>query len=272
MRRMLMAVSVFLAACATPEVVVRQGEGWREVQAGSGTAVQVTATDQKTLGVLATTHADARVRAQASERLTDPAALSQVARRESDVSIRKAAVARVLDPELLGEIGRTDADPSVRQAAAERAEVLIPLEARHPEYKYWSNSRTGSWVALSGEVKSGSSRTPVQLTRRLVGTWGEKIILEQEVAPKGQALKSMLAHAGSLQGRRDEGSEDVEIAGRRIPCRWARQVVQRDDVIIRCRVWLNDGIPGGLARLEIEESPEGRPLRTLLASATQWQR
>ncbi len=60
------------------------------------------------------------------------------------------------------------------------------------------------------------------------------------------------------------------MGGRRMECRWTSYVAERERTIIRVKVWFRDEIPGGIARMLIEESPEGAPLRALTAVAVSW--
>lgn len=54
-----------------------------------------------------------------------------------------------------------------------------------------------------------------------------------------------------------EGDEVLEIAGRRVSCRWNERTVELQGRRIRFRAWLSDQIPGGLARTETRV--EGNP-------------
>lgn len=278
MQRILVAATLFGAACAAAPQVVREGEGWRELQEGSGTRIEITTGDQALLAKLATTHEDGRVRAEAAARVTDQVALGRIARSEKDPAVRKMIVERLIDPDVLLEVARSDGDSGVRAIAAARAKNLIKIGPQHADYKSWQAARPGAWVVLSADVKESAAKVPFQITRKCLGAVGDKIVLEQRVTPEGDRLadrvRSMLSHLnpGSGRPRQDEGQDSVEIGGRRLQCRWVRLTQQRDDTIVRIRCWFQDEIPGGVARMDIEEAPEGAPLRTMIALASSWQR
>src|SRR5436190_13905105 len=106
-------------SCAQPQVV-KEGAGWREVQASTGqpTTVEVTTDDPQQLAAIARTNADPRLREAALARIDDPAVISEVARGDAESKVRAAAVGRVFDRAVLASITQNDKDESVRAAAA----------------------------------------------------------------------------------------------------------------------------------------------------------
>jgi hypothetical protein len=275
-RWLIALLAISLAACA--DKVVQQGEGWREIESKEPgkTQVEVTTDDPRVLAELARTSADLRVRADAQRKLTDPAVLAEIAHREQDPSLRRLVVARLNDEAVLKEIAASDADPKVQQVAAARAEMLKSIDARHPEFASWSGCRPGTWVKMKVELKVNGTRSTVEIVRTLLECRPEKAILEQRVVSTGRGPQGMaqdlLSRFDVAYGRKVEDDGDLALQGRTVKCKWVRYNFQRGGDIAQVRRWLHEDVPGGVARIDMEVSPEGQPLSQLTAVAQSWEK
>jgi hypothetical protein len=65
----------------------------------------------------------------------------------------------------------------------------------------------------------------------------------------------------------EEGQESLLIAGREIPCRWTRRVMETVAGRITFKTWHSDLIPGGVARFEaqVEGQPERNSTTTVVS-------
>src|SRR5262245_2450656 len=141
----LAALLLISAGCSSAKVV-REGKGWREVEAKNSTVIEMMTDDPDVLADLAKTAPDSRVRTEAALRVKDSAVLAQVIRTEQDPAIRRTLVGRLIDVGVLRDLAKNDPDPAVRDAAAARAQMLRTVDARHPEYAGWAGCKPGSWV------------------------------------------------------------------------------------------------------------------------------
>jgi hypothetical protein len=269
-----LALLLLSAACSAPQVV-KEGPGWREVQAsGSTTAIEVTTTDPQELATIARTHADPRLRESAAGRLEDPAVLSEIARGDSEARVRAAAVSRLSDRAVLSFVAQNDKDESVRAAAAERRDLVRFVGPGHPEHAGWKGRAPGTWVRLRAELKLGERTATVDVLRTLVRSGTSGSLLEQREATTRRALqgtvKDMLERTDFPAGMRQDGEDSAEVGGRRLPCRTVLWSGQYGRVIARIKFWLSEEVPGGVARVDVEESPEGEPIRYLRARVIQW--
>ncbi len=64
----------------------------------------------------------------------------------------------------------------------------------------------------------------------------------------------------------------MQLRGRTMKCKWVRHNFQRGGDIAQVRRWMNTDVPGGVVRIDMEVSPEGRPLSSLTAVAIAWER
>src|SRR5262245_22988186 len=129
----LAVVLLFAAGCASAKVV-REGKGWREVEAKDSTVIEMMTDDPDVLADLAKTAPDSRVRTEAALRVKDSTVLAEVVRKEQDPAIRRTLVGRLTDPAVLKDIAANDPDAAVKEAAAARADMLRVINARHPEF------------------------------------------------------------------------------------------------------------------------------------------
>lgn len=275
MVRFPVAALLLLAACAQAQVV-NQGEGWREVQASGSTttSVELTTDDPAKLAGIARSHPDPRLRAAAVAKIGDPVVLAEVARKDADPAIRKAAIERVSDKAALAVIAQNDTDEGVRAAAAERRDLVRFVRPGHPEHAGWASRAPGSWIRLRAELKVGEQSATTDVLRTVTGVAPSGVSMEQRDASSRRALsgtvKDMLDRADFPSGAKQEGEDQAEIGGRKVACHTVLWSGQYGRVIARVKYWISDQVPGGIARVDIEESPEGEPLRYLRVRVQQW--
>jgi hypothetical protein len=271
-----LAAALLVAAGCAPKKVVREGKGWREVEAQDSTVIEMMTDDPDVLADLAKTAPDARVRTEAMMRVKDSAVLAEVVRKEQDPALRRTIVGRLTDPAVLKDIAAGDPDASVKETAAVRARMLRTVDARHPEYANWSGCRPGAWVKLRVDLKIDGGRSSFELVRTLLECGADRVILEQKVVATGKGPEGtagdLLSRFDVAFGRKVEDDGDLHFQGRTVKCTWVRHNFQRGGDIAQIRRWLRDEVPGGVARIDLEVSPEGHPLSSLTAVATVWER
>jgi hypothetical protein len=269
---------LLLALGCTTGKVLREGKGWREVEGkDSGKSViEMMTDDPGVLADLAKTAPDARVRAEALLRVKDPGVLAEMVRIEADPAVRLSVVGRLSDEKVLKDLAQNDRDDTVRQAAAARADVLKTVDARHPEYAGWASCKPGTWVRLKVDMRISDSRSTVEIVRTLLECAPEKVILEQKVVSTGRGpqgiCRDLLTRFDVAYGRKVEDDGDLTLQGRTMKCRWVRHNFQRGGDVAQIRRWMREEVPGGVARIDMEVSPEGQPLSYLTATATAWER
>jgi hypothetical protein len=268
------AFLLLILGCASAKVV-REGKGWREVEAkDSGTVIEMMTDDPAVLADLAKSAPDARVRTEALLRVKDPALLAEMVRKEQDASVRRTVVGRLVDEKVLRDLAQNDPDDVVKQFASARADLLRTVDARHPEYASWSACKPGTWVKLRVDLKVNDARYQTEIVRTLLECTPERAVLEQKVTATGKgaqgSVRDLLGRFDVAYGRKVEDEGELNFQGRATRCRWVRYNFQRGGDVAQVRRWLRDEVPGGVARLDLEVSPEGQPLTNLTALATSW--
>lgn len=272
--RCLALLVVPLAACAAPQVV-RDGPGWREVRVSEKeTRFELTSPDPQAAAEIVRSHPDPALRAAALDRVSDPDVVARAARADADPGVRRRAVGRTVDRAVLAEVAGKDADPAIRALAAERRDLIRWVPARSPQHAGWASRAVGSWVRYRVELSQGTERRSITIQRTLAAVGPAGAVLEQRDVATGKALQGRVAElldrAAAPVGRRTESLESVELKGRRTECPTALVSGQFGSVIARVKTWRADEVPGGLARIDVEESPEGFPLRSIHAVAADW--
>lgn len=270
------AFLLLIVGCSTAKVV-RQGNGWREVEAkDSGTVIEMMTDDPAVLADLAKSAPDARVRTEALLRVKDSAVLAEMVRKEQDASVRRTVVGRLVDERVLKDLAQNDPDDVVKQFAAARVEILRTVDAGHPEFANWAACKPGTWVKFRIDLRMDGNRYATEVVRTLLECTPERVILEQKVVATGKgpqgSIRDLFGRFDVAYGRKVEDDGDFTFQGRTTRCRWIRYNFQRGGDVAQVRRWLRDEVPGGVARLDLEVSPEGQPLASLTALATAWGR
>lgn len=270
-----LAVLVAAAGCTTAKVV-REGNGWKETEAKDGkTEITITSSDPKVLAEIAKTHADARIRGQAQAKIVDPAALPDIVKVEKDAALRRKMVERLTDEALLKSLAKSDPDAGIQQTAAARADMLRTVDPKHPEFAGWTGYKPGTWVRWKVEVKTLGEKSQVEIVRTLLECCPERVVIEQKLAGNGKALQGVprefLTRFDVAYGRKVEDEGTMQLQGKPVKAKWVRHNFQRGGDVAQVRRWINADVPGGVARIDMEVSPEGQPLSSLMAVATSWE-
>lgn len=271
-----LAFLLLLAAGCAQTKVVREGKGWREVEAKDSTVIEMMTDDPVVLADLAKTAPDARVRTEALLRVKDSAVLAEVVRKEQDPAIRRSIVGRLTDPAVLKDIAANDLDAAVKETAAARAQMLRTVDARHPEFAGWSGCKPGAWVKLRIDLRINGSKSSVEIVRTLLESGPDRAVIEQKMVATGRGpegvVGDLLGRFDVAFGRKVEDDGDLVLQGRTVKCRWVRHNFQRGGDVAQIRRWLRDEVPGGVARIDLDVTPEGHALSTITATATSWER
>lgn len=266
-----------LAAC-TPAKVIREGNGWREVESKNAgpTVIEMMTDDPGVLADLAKSAPDARVRTEALLRVKDSAVLADMVRKEQDASVRRTITGRLVDEKILRDLAQNDPDDVVKQFAANRLDILRTIDSKHPEYVSWLSSKPGTWVKFKVDLRVNDSRSSVEIVRTLLECTTDRAIFEQKVVPTGKGLQGIagdvLRRFDVAFGRKVEDDADFAFQGRTVKAHWVRYNFQRGGDVAQVRRWLRDEVPGGVGRIDLEVSPEGQPLSMMTAVATAWGR
>jgi hypothetical protein len=146
------------------------------------------------------------------------------------------------------------------------------------EYKRWSECKAGSWVTFNATVTDAEGKKrEFELTNKLVEITPEKIVIETTETEGGKAkTPSKKDHAAKVEkkaespGERKDGEEEIEVAGKKLKCKWESYKSEGKGDVVEVKDWFNDEVPGKMVRHEIKKSgPKGF---THLLVAAKWEK
>jgi len=156
--------------------------------------------------------------------------------------------------------------------------ALLPLllQAKdNPEFGYWSEHKTGSWVKLKLEVDAQGAKIVVEAHHTLLEIGADKVVVEQKnkVTANGQAQPESTEKEEIFKDKdknpvtvEKEGDEEIEVAGKKMKCHWI-DGSQKDGT--KVKFWLSKEIPGGIAKGEVSGGELPGPMKM---SATSWEK
>ncbi len=152
-------------------------------------------------------------------------------------------------------------------------------KVRNPDYERWAGFAPGSYSVFEGYQEMGGVRHRIRMTAKLVSKHEDRLVVERTYVPLdgGQVEPSRVQHfmveaminpaehpLTSPNSKITELSpETITIGGQALSCR-ARNVQANGDFPeygqgVSARVWQNDSLPGGMARVWLKSRKGDQP-------------
>ncbi len=154
----------------------------------------------------------------------------------------------------------------------------------NPAYRRWADSAPGSWVTLTLEGDTAGYKSRAEMTTTLKEINEKEAVIEQktvailmgertEQPPHKDSIPAKVAKEppDPAAPKPEEGEEEIEVAGKKLKCRWVRLVTEKGGVKVTTRSWYASEIPGGLARMETTTEGAAAPSIVKMA-ATAWEK
>jgi hypothetical protein len=144
------------------------------------------------------------------------------------------------------------------------AAALLPvlLQAKdNPEFTYWAEHKTGSWVKLKMEMEAQGAKVVVEQKNK-VSVNGAA---QPEASEKEEIFKDKDKDKNPLTIEK-EGDEEIEAGGKKLKCHWI-EGTQKDKT--KAKFWLHKDIPGGIAK---GEASGGELPGKMTMTATSWEK
>ncbi len=162
-----------------------------------------------------------------------------------------------------------------RSGEPSSAAAMVP----NPDYQRWATLNPGASVTIEGYQEIDGAREQVRVIARLVSKHQDRLLVERSYTPSGGAegqparvqqfmvearinpaehpLTSPTAKISELP------AETITIAGKAFNCRvnsvQAAGSFPEYGEGVSARLWRNDSLPGGMARVWLKSSKDGRP-------------
>jgi hypothetical protein len=155
--------------------------------------------------------------------------------------------------------------------------LLITLQEEkidNPEYRRWASCAAGSWVTTKSDMTLNGVRSVSDITKTLKEVGKDFLMIEEThtintggTLVLGEPTKTKILARVPISWAPEkitrEGSEEIEIDGKKLVCRWEQRGSEPFS-----RIWLSDEIPGGIAKSVF--TVNGVP--TISRVVTKWER
>jgi len=130
--------------------------------------------------------------------------------------------------------------------------LLTLQEAENPDYKRWASFKVGSWVKFKSEIENGGNKMalPLETTMTILELDDKQVVIEEVTlntlqpkdSPKQEKAKKRTSKATLKQkdGEIKEVDEEIEVAGKKLPCHWTEVTGGSGSV----KTWVSPEVPG----------------------------
>ena len=134
----------------------------------------------------------------------------------------------------------------------------------NPAYKLWASFKASAMVKTEMNTTAGEMKTQIEQTQTLKEVTPEKAVVEVKMAmimagnKTEMPVNSMEIPAkiekGKIAAKPDvevkEGTEEIEVAGKKMQCKWTETRMKQGEMTITSKVWTAPQIPGSMAKME----------------------
>jgi pimeloyl-ACP methyl ester carboxylesterase len=169
--------------------------------------------------------------------------------------------------------------PLIMAGMAQRVQVASTSgKVRNPDYERWSRFSPGAFVTFEGYQEIGNVKQPLRVTARLVSKHADRLVIERTYVPVGgpnvpSRVQEFLVDAEIPPAEHpltspnakvtEEGTETLTIEGIPLPCRvralQAAGSFPEYGQGVAAKVYLNDALPGGMARVWLRSNKGNQP-------------
>jgi hypothetical protein len=139
--------------------------------------------------------------------------------------------------------------------------LCLALQAHdNLEWPYWKSMKVGSTATYKLDMTQGGQAMEGQMVRTLKEISAEKAVLEHKmkITVSGQTVEPP-AETEEVKPKEEkqekitkEGTEEIEVAGKKLKCRYLETEKEEDGQKIVSKVWAHDSIPGGIAKADVK--------------------
>ena len=130
-------------------------------------------------------------------------------------------------------------------------------EVDNPQFKYWSSCKPGSWVKMKMEMEMAGKKAESETIHKLleikdgiavIEVSGKTKMGEKEFPLPAQKQEIKAKESADKIKIEKEGEEEIEVAGKKLQCRWFEVTSKSGDKESKSKVWMSMDIPGGMAK------------------------
>lgn len=163
----------------------------------------------------------------------------------------------------------------------------------NPEFAQWSKYKPGTSVTLKNTTEAMNVKSESLITTKLVEVGTDKLVVEvtfvmtfngmeikqppmkrdvpkQIVLPKGTPKFDPKDPKQKFDGKMEEGTETLKIAGGEFKAKWSKTTFEAGGNKIETKTWMSDDIPGGV--LKSETTTSGTMSATIKTEVTEFKK
>jgi hypothetical protein len=158
------------------------------------------------------------------------------------------------------------------------AAALVLVQAKdNPEYAWWKDCKAGSWVKFRMEGEFAGQKIEGEQTHTLLELSAEKAVVDRKGSMKvGASPPVAMDKKDEVKAKAEEeyqiskeGEEEIEIAGKKLKCRWIDAVQTKGGEKAELKFWLSKDVPGGVVKGEVRPSAAPGVMKLV---ATAWEK
>lgn len=141
-----------------------------------------------------------------------------------------------------------------------------PAEERveNPEYRHWAQFKPGSFSVLKTVMTTDGKKTEITVTTTLKKVHIGKVVLEMtrvskaggkehKTPPTTRQIPSKISKEKAKEltdpeGKVKDGTEELEVAGKRIATEWVEVKREKGGTTFTTRTWKSDEVPGRVVK------------------------
>ena len=135
----------------------------------------------------------------------------------------------------------------------------------NPAYKLWASFKAGAMVKTEMNTVAGDMKTQMEQTQTLKEVTPEKAVVEVKMSMVMSGNKTDMpantmeipakiekakAEAKPPNAEVKEGTEEIDVAGKKMQCKWTETKMKQGEMNITSKVWTAPEIPGSVAKME----------------------
>jgi hypothetical protein len=146
------------------------------------------------------------------------------------------------------------------------------------DYQYWKSCGPGSWVKLRVESAPGGKPVVKEVVLRLVSVTPQEVVVERQTrttaegrtVPEAPYFERIPAKKARADVVLREGEEEIEVAGKKLPCKVLEMEQAAGAEKNRIKLWASSEVPGGAVKMELRKPGADAPELTVKAEG--WQK
>lgn len=143
----------------------------------------------------------------------------------------------------------------------------------NPEFPYWKNHKPGATAKYAIEMNQAGNAMKGEMSRVLLEVAADKCVVERKgKITVGDQTVDIPAEKEDVKAKEDkpekilkESTEEIEVAGKKMKCRYLETEKEEEGGKTFAKVWANEEVPGGVVKADVKMG-DGSTLKLSIVS------